>query len=127
MPVHTLTGRHRFHEIYTGSMAAVVLSSALYFAYGLSQMKTNIDGTVNEMFDLSSIGETELAIDLRGRVGPTRARNPLVVRGVDQSRHWDNSVRWTAEDIVFVCARERGSRLLQRFECLRSCRRCVRL
>ncbi|MDR2371661.1 MAG: hypothetical protein LBD60_00765 [Puniceicoccales bacterium] len=73
---YTVEGKKRFHEIYAGIMADVLLNPALYFAYDFTQRKANIDGTVHYTFDLSSCGVTGFAIDLGGRVGYTRVKKP---------------------------------------------------
>ncbi|MDR0740282.1 MAG: hypothetical protein LBF34_01065 [Puniceicoccales bacterium] len=73
---YTLEGKKRFHEIYAGIMADVLLNPALYFAYDFTQRKANIDGTVHYTFDLSSCGVTGFAIDLGGKVGYTRVKKP---------------------------------------------------
>jgi hypothetical protein len=73
---YTLEGKKRFHEIYAGIMADVLLNPALYFSYDFTQKKANINGVVHYTFDLSSCGVAGVAIDLGGKVGYTRVKKP---------------------------------------------------
>jgi hypothetical protein len=73
---YTLEGKKRFHEIYAGITADVLLSPALYFGYDFTQKKSNIDGTIYHTFDLSSCGVSGLVLGLGGKVGYTRVKKP---------------------------------------------------
>ncbi|MDR1590562.1 MAG: hypothetical protein LBR92_01010, partial [Puniceicoccales bacterium] len=44
---YNFEGKKRFHEIYAGIMADVLLNPALYFSYDFTQKKSNINGAVH--------------------------------------------------------------------------------
>jgi hypothetical protein len=105
----TLAGvKKRSYEIYLGLAANVLLNPSFYYNYDFTWRRHNIEGKVNYLYDLSSVGVNGFAVDLFAKAGYDRTERPLgIKKDVAQKEFWSKDIKkgyfyyGTGADLVY--------------------------
>jgi hypothetical protein len=82
------------YEIYVGILADVLLNPSLYYSYDFTWKRQNIEGKVNYLYDLSSIGVSGFAVDLSAKIGYDHTKKPFgMKKSVADTEFWNQGAK----------------------------------
>jgi hypothetical protein len=76
IPANLAGVKKRSYEIYVGLAANVLLNPSFYYNYDFTWKRHNIEGKVNYLYDLSSVGANGFAVDLSAKIGYDHTERP---------------------------------------------------
>jgi hypothetical protein len=81
-------------EIYMGFIADVLLTPSFYYTYDISWRRHNLEGKVDYLHELSSIGINGFTVDLFAKFGFDHTQKPLgIKKTVAKIVFWDNGYK----------------------------------
>ena len=108
VPANLADVKKRSYEFYVGLAANVLLNPSFYYNYDFTWKRHNIEGKVNYLYDLSSVGVNGFAVDLSAKIGYDHTKRPWgIKKDAAQRLLWDNDLKkgyfyyGTGADLVY--------------------------